>query len=158
VREIDAFFDRYINGTDELPLPALWRRAGLTVREQAEWEGEDVDAVRAARARAWMGVALHADRTTVRNVVPDSPAWRAGLTFNDELVAIDGARVTASTVGKRVGDRRPGDEVRVAYFRRDELRTATLTLAESPERKLVLEPDPKAGGLAKAVRDGWLGV
>jgi predicted metalloprotease with PDZ domain len=158
VREIDAFFDRYINGTDELPLPALWRRSGLTVREQAEWEGEDVDAVRAARARAWMGVALHADRTTLRNVVPDSPAWRAGLTFNDELVAIDGARVTATTVGKRVGDRRPGDEVRVAYFRRDELRTATLTLAESPERKLVLKPDPKANGLAKAVLDGWMGV
>ncbi|HSZ81620.1 MAG TPA: hypothetical protein VLA14_05030, partial [Polyangia bacterium] len=31
-RELDAFFDRYVNGTDELPLAALWRRAGMTVR------------------------------------------------------------------------------------------------------------------------------
>jgi predicted metalloprotease with PDZ domain len=157
-RELDAFFDRYVNGTDELPLPALWRRAGLAVREQAEWQGDDVDAVRAARARAWTGLALHEGRTTVRNVVPDSPAWRAGLTFNDELVAVDGARVTPATFAKRVGDRRPGDRATVAYFRRDELATATLTLVESPERKLVLAPDAKARGLAKAVRDGWLGA
>jgi predicted metalloprotease with PDZ domain len=157
-RELDAFFDRYVNGTHELPLPALWRRAGLTVRQPAEWESADVDPVRAARARAWTGLALHADRTTIRNVVPDSPAWRAGLTFGDDLVAVDGARVTNATFAKRVGDRRPGDVARVTYFRRDELRTATLTLADSPERKLVLGPDPKAKGLAKAVRAGWLGV
>jgi predicted metalloprotease with PDZ domain len=157
-RELDQFFDRYVNGTDELPLPTLWRRAGLTVREQAEWQGEDVDRVRAARSRAWTGIALHGDRTTIRNVVPDSPAWRAGLTFNDDVIAVDGARVTSATFGKRIGDRRPGDEARVTYFRRDELRDATLTLVESPERKLVLAPDDKARGLAKAVREGWLGV
>jgi predicted metalloprotease with PDZ domain len=157
-RALDAFFDRYVHGTDELPLPALWRRAGLAVRAQAEWEGDDVDAVRAARARAWTGLALHEGRTTVRNVVPGSPAWKAGLTFGDDLVAVDGARVTAATFAKRVGDRRPGDRARVAYFRRDELAEATLTLVESPERKLVVSPDKKARGLAKAVREGWLGV
>ena len=157
-RELDAFFDRYVNGTDELHLPALWRRAGLSVREQTEWQGDDVDAVRAARARAWTGLALQPERTTVRNVVPDSPAWRAGLTFNDELVAVDGARVTAATFAKRIADRRPGDETRLTYFRRDELREATLTLAETPDRKLVLAPDPKANALAKAVRAGWLGI
>jgi predicted metalloprotease with PDZ domain len=157
-RELDAFFDRYIDGTDELPLPALWRRAGLAVGEQAEWQGDDVDAVRAARARAWTGLALHEGRTIVRNVVPDSPAWRAGLTFNDELVAVDGARVTPTTFTKRIGDRRPGDKATITYFRREELATAELTLVESPERKLVLKPDAKARGLAKAVREGWLGI
>src|SRR5678810_53054 len=28
-RRLDRFFDRYVRGIDELPLPALWRRAGL---------------------------------------------------------------------------------------------------------------------------------
>ena len=28
---LDHFFDKYIHGTDELPLPSLWRRAALTV-------------------------------------------------------------------------------------------------------------------------------
>jgi predicted metalloprotease with PDZ domain len=157
-RAIDTFFERYILGTDELPLPALWRRAGLDVREQAEWEGDDVDAVRAERARAWTGITLYAERTTIRNVIPESPAGRAGLTFNDDVVAVDGARVTAATFAKRIGDRRPGDHARVTYFRRDELREATLTLAESPDRKLLIAPDKKAPARAKAVLRGWLGV
>ncbi|MDB4980724.1 MAG: hypothetical protein JWM82_1476 [Myxococcales bacterium] len=157
-RSIDAFFDRYVRGTDELPLPALWRRAGLAVREQADWEGDDVDAVRAARSRAWTGIVLQPDRTTIRNVIPDSPAARAGLTFADDVVAVDGARVSNATFAKRVADRQPGDRARVTYFRRDELREATLTLAESPDRKLVIGPDAKAPARAKAVLRGWLGV
>ncbi|HVZ73418.1 MAG TPA: PDZ domain-containing protein [Polyangia bacterium] len=157
-KAIDAFFDRYVRGTDELPLPAIWRRAGLAVRTRAEWEGDDVDAVRAARARAWTGVALFEGRTTIRNVVPDSPAAKAGLTFNDDVVAVDGARVTPATFGKRVADRRPGDRARVTYFRRDELREATLTLVENPERKITVAPDPKASARAKAVLRGWLGT
>jgi predicted metalloprotease with PDZ domain len=156
--EIDAFFDKFVRGTDELPLPALWRRAGVTVREQAEWQGDDVDPVRAARARAWTGIALFGDKTTIRNVVPDSPAARAGLTFGDEVVAVDGARVTNATFAKRVGDRRPGDRARLSFFRRDELREATLLLTESPDRKWTVTADPKADARAKAVRDGWLGV
>ncbi|HTA21199.1 MAG TPA: PDZ domain-containing protein, partial [Polyangia bacterium] len=157
-RELDAFFDRYVNGTAELDLVGLWRRAGLVVRETAEWQGDDVDAVRAARSRAWTGVALQADRTIVRNVVPDSPAWKAGLTFADEIVAVDGARVSNATFAKRVGDRRVGDRTRITFFRRDELRETVVTLAESPERKVSVGPDPHAGKIAKAVREGWLGV
>jgi predicted metalloprotease with PDZ domain len=155
---IDDFFERYVHGTAELRLPVLWRRAGLTVREQAEWEGDDVDAVRGARARAWTGIALYTDRTTIRNVVPGSPAARAGLKFNDDIVAVDGARVSAATFAKRVGDRRPGARARISYFRRDELREAKLTLVESPERKLVVAPDPEAPARASAIWRGWLGV
>ena len=77
---MDAFFRRYIHGTDELPLPALLRSAGLTVSERSEWALEadkpagERDRVRERRLRAWTGIALHPDRLAVRNVVPDSPA------------------------------------------------------------------------------------
>jgi predicted metalloprotease with PDZ domain len=91
-------------------------------------------------------------------VVPDSPAWRAGITFNDEIVAVDGQRVTAATFGKRVGDCDPGDRCTITYFRRDRLESATLTLVESPERRLLVKPDPAAGKAALAIRRGWLGV
>jgi predicted metalloprotease with PDZ domain len=162
-RRLDDFFARYIHGTDELPLPRLWRRAGLTLRERPEWDERDRppadrDPVRSGRARAWSGIALYPDRSLVRTVVPGSPAWQAGLTFNDEIVAVDGCRVNAATVGKRIGDRRPGQRARIAYFRRDLLEEATLTLAESPERRLSIAPDPRASHAARAVRDGWLGA
>ena len=94
----------------------------------------------------------------MRNVVPDSPAWRAGITFADEIVAVDGARVTPASFAKRIGDRDPGDRCAITYFRRDQLETATLTLGENPDRRLVLRLDPAAGKAALAIRRGWLGV
>jgi len=162
-RSMNRFFDRFVRGTDELPLPALLERAGLDVAARAEWDESgrapaERDPVRSGRARAWTGLTLQADRTTVRNVVPKSPAWRAGLTFNDEIVAVDGARVTSSTFAKRIADHPPGARLRLAYFRRDELREARLTLAESPERRLSVTVDPHAGARANAVRAGWFGL
>jgi predicted metalloprotease with PDZ domain len=162
-RAMNRFFDRYVRGTDELPLPALLARAGLDLQARADWDESarapgERDPVRSGRARAWSGLALQAERTVVRNVVPRSPAWRAGLTFNDEIVAVDGARVTAATFAKRIADRRPGARVRLAYFRRDELREARLTLGESPERRLTVTVDPHAPARANAVRAGWFGL
>jgi predicted metalloprotease with PDZ domain len=162
-KKIDRFFDRYVRGKDELALPALLRRAGLAIEARADWDEADKpagerDPVRSRRARAWTGLALYADRTTVRNVLPDSPAWHAGLTFNDEIVAVEGARITASTFGKRIADHPPGARVRVTFFRRDQLREAALTVGRSPERKLSVTVDPKSTPAAKAIRRGWFGV
>ena len=90
----------------------------------------------------------------MRNVVPGSPAERAGLTFSDEIVARR-ARVTAATSPSASPTAAPVTQVRVTYFRRDELREATLVLVESPERKLVLSyPTPR---LTRAQgRSTWL--
>jgi len=51
-----------------------------------------------------------------------------------------------------------GARVRLAYFRRDELREARLVLAESPERRLTVTVDPHAPAAARAVRAGWFGL
>ncbi len=162
-RRMDRFFDRYIEGTEELPLPALWRRAGLAITARAEWDESgrprtDRDPVRSRRARAWTGIALQPERTTIRNVLPGSPAWRAGLTFNDDIVAVGGARVSAATFAKRVADHRPGARVKIAYFRRDLLEETTVTLAPNPERKLTISADPHADAAARATRAGWFGI
>ena len=160
-RRFDAFFASYVHGTRELPLPALWRRAGLAVTARAAWDesdrpAADRDFVRARRTRAWTGISLWPERTLIRNVVPGSPAWRAGLTFGDDIVAVAGARVTAATFDKRVGDHDPGARVRIAFFRRDVLQDAVATLAASPDRKLVVAVDPGASAAARGVRARWL--
>jgi predicted metalloprotease with PDZ domain len=162
-KPLTGFFDHYIRGTEDLRLPGWLERAGLNVDARPDWDESarppaDRDAVRARRARAWTGLVLNPDRTTVRNVIPDSPAWRAGLTFNDEIIAVGGARVTGATMAKRVADHAPGDRVPVAFFRRDELSTVELVLAENPERRLTVILDEDAGPRAKAIRAGWLGA
>jgi predicted metalloprotease with PDZ domain len=156
-RSLGAFFARYIDGTDELPVPAALRRAGVDARARPPWADED-DRVRARRLRGWVGLQLATDRPVVKNVVPDSPAWRAGMTYGDELVAVDGQRVTASSAGKRLADHAPGETARVTFFRQDGLRTADVIVAETPERawEFALAAQPPAR--PRAVRRGWLGV
>jgi predicted metalloprotease with PDZ domain len=163
---MDEFFAKYIHGTEELPLPALLRRAGLSVREPAPWEkggGAESDRVRAARERSWAGAVVNGasptggERAVVRNVVPGSPAFEAGLTFGDEIVAVGGMRVNAATYARRLADHPPGARVDVAFFRRDRLETTALVVGENPERRFLVEREPKAGSRALAVRRGFLG-
>jgi len=165
-RSMDGFFDKYIHGTDELPLPALWRRAALVVNFSAPWtaEGGESDPVKRGRARSWSGLAVQAqgaavgaERAVVRNVLPGSPAARAGLTFGDELIALEGDRVTAGTFARRLADHPPGSRISVSYFRRDQLRQARMTVGLSPERSLHVEPVAEPSREALAVRRGWLG-
>ena len=168
-KRLGSYFARYIRGTDELPVPALLRRAGLKVQSQAPWQDESAaDRTRARRLRSYSGISWAgggpgasgsaADRALVRSVVPSSPAWRAGVTYGDEVIAVDGVRVNALTAPRRLADRPPGSQVVLHLFRREALQTAKLTLGSSPERKLSLSFEERPGDLARAVRHGWLGV
>jgi predicted metalloprotease with PDZ domain len=159
-RSLAGFFRRYVDGTDELPVPAALRAAGLDVSERAPGAGDD-DGIRARRAQAWIGVALAGggnDRAIVRNVMPESPAFAAGLTYGDELVAIDGFRVNAGTAPKRLADARPGQSVTVAFFRQDALRTTRVKVARDPSRTLELALAERPAPPARAIRRGWLGA
>ena len=117
------------------------------------------DRVRARRARAWTGIdaASGADCWSATSS-PIRPPGAPGITFGDDIVAVDGARVNPATFARRVGDHEPGARVAIAYFRRDLLREATLTLAESPARTWTVTADCEARRAARAaVRAGWLG-
>ena len=159
-RAFAGFFHRYIDGTAELPVPTLLRQAGIRV--EAKPPSDAGDPIKAARLLPWSGLVFatngDSERATVKNVVPGSPAWRAGVTFGDEVVAVDGRRVTAASVGKRLADRAPGQSVELVCFRKDELRTAVVRLAKNPERKWSFALDPDASPPAKLLRRRWLGT
>ena len=165
-KSLASYFTRYIRGIEELPVPALLRRAGVSVEARSPWHDED-DATRARRSRGYTGIAFAAgagpgapqnDRAIIRNVAPDSPAWRAGLTFGDELVALEGQRVTGGSVARRLADHPPGRALEVAFFRRDSLRTIRMTLVQNPERRFSFAIDQGAAAPARAIRRAWLGV
>jgi predicted metalloprotease with PDZ domain len=157
-KSMASFFARYIDGTDELPVPAALRRAGIAWDEAAPWRNER-DPVRRDRARRWVGVTFApGDRAVVRNVIPESPAWRAGLTYGDEVVAVNGVRVNAASAPRRLADTPVGARATVSFFRQDLLRTAKVTVGESPERSVEARLEARPAGRAARVRRGWLGV
>ena len=81
----------------------------------------------------------------IQSVVDDGPADDAGLrggrtptgegivAGGDLIVKVDGKDVKASDdVADAIGDNKPGDEVKIEYFRGDDRKTATVKLGKRP--------------------------
>jgi predicted metalloprotease with PDZ domain len=108
----------------------------------------------------FLGVRVTADngRDLIKFVEAGSPAQLAGIDPGDELLAIDGIKVTASQLSDRLKDYQPNDTIQMTVFHQDELRTYPVTLTHPrPTRyqlKQVANPKPtQQENLA-----GWLGV
>jgi predicted metalloprotease with PDZ domain len=159
-RSMASYFARYVDGVAELPIPRLLARAGIEVVARRPEDLED-DPIKRRRARSWTGITFapgSGDRAVVKTVVPGSPAWTAGLTYGDELVAVDGARVTSATAARRFGDHRPSERVTVSYFRRDSLRDTVVQIGSNPERRFSFRPAARAPAQTRAIRRAWIAV
>ena len=75
---------------------------------------------------------------TITSVLRDGPAWSAGVTGGDRLVAIDGRTVRRGELAAVLLTHQPGDTVEVAVTRGPRLLTLPVTLEQPrPSRRLV---------------------
>ncbi|MDC0834123.1 peptidase M61 [Leptolyngbya valderiana BDU 20041] len=122
--QLDNFFDRYIHGTEELPLAEFLEPFGLSLKTDTD------------KQPPFWGVRVNGNGngngngTTIKFVEIDSPAQQAGLDAGDELLAIDGFRVSSDAIADRLKDYKPGDTISVSVFHQDELKTVSVTLAK----------------------------
>jgi predicted metalloprotease with PDZ domain len=93
----------------------------------------------------------------IAHVFDGTPAQAAGLSGNDVLVALDGLRVTPSSLDKLLTRYMPGDSIEVHAFRRDELMRFAVKLAASPPPRFLLAIDARAPAAAVRQRARWLG-
>ena len=167
-RDLGDFFARHVDGTEDPPLAELLAAAGVTLKLRAARNARDRggDAggpaagsdASAAAARTTFGFELAAGgEARLQHVFSGGPAERAGLAAGDVLVAIDGLRATATAVDALREQRRAGDVLAIHAFRRDELFTTALTLADAPLDTCWLELDESASAETRARRDAWLG-
>lgn len=159
------FFARYVDGTEELPLPAILERAGVQVHASAPWLDDDgrprAEPTRAQRLqRIWSGLEL-SDDAVVRTIVPGAPADAAGLMLGDAIVAVDGLEArTRAAVRARLADHEPGQTATLALFRDGRLVEHALVLGESPLRtyRFTLRAAAELPAAVRRARDGWLGA
>ena len=97
-------------------------------------------------------------RDLIKFVEADSPAQLAGIDAGDELLAIDGIRVTAQQMGDRLKDYQSGDTIQVTVFHQDELRTQATTLADPRPSRYQLTPLKYPSPQQEKNFAGWLGV
>jgi predicted metalloprotease with PDZ domain len=147
--DLGNFFDHYIDGTDELDFDQYLEPFGLRLHSFGEEE---------IVPHLGMMVRTENAHELIKFVEVGSPAALAGVDAGDELLAIDGLRVTADQLSDRLKDYQVGDTIELSIFHQDELRTLSIQLvAPQPSRyQIVRVENPTADQQQNFA--GWLGM
>ncbi len=109
-----------------------------TIRAQDSQPAKDVPAetVKKAHAAAWLGIAMAENdgNVVVGQIIPDSPAAKAGLQAGDRILRIGDTAVEGNMrlVIEKVGQQKPGDTIELRWKRGDKEETTVIKLAERP--------------------------
>ena len=176
------FFDRYIRGTEDFDFASVAEVCGLefvfvptkhdqtsSADDAAASESEDQPASTTEESddsaaatpddipmKAYLGLNLAGTR--VSSMLADGPAYASGLMVGDDIVAVDGKRVSSQgDLDKRVDALKPGDAIHLTCFRRNELRELNITLAAAPDGQWTLRRVKEPTDEQKAQYADWLG-
>ena len=107
---------------------------------------------------AWLGLGTTTQegKWVVSRVTANSPATAAGLNTDDELIAINGFRISGS-LDSRLKQFAVGDEIEVLIARRGELLTLPVVIGSEPGKSWKLRPISKPTDEQKAQLKSWLG-
>lgn len=143
--KLKRFFDRYVRGTDDLPLGRLLAPFGVELSDNRK------------DAKVSLGIRTTRDGSDckVANAYEGGAAHQAGLSAGDILMAVDGLRVSATNLDALLARYRVGDTVVLHVFRRDELMMFDVTLApdDAPQTTLTAQAKPAT---AARMRAAWL--
>jgi len=144
-----------IQGTTTIDFPLLLAKAGLEMTY-----ANGVKDKTSKQTKVWTGLKVNVENhdVIVSSVERDSPAWQAGITTEDIIVAIDGLRLADNELENRLKDFKPKQIITISYFRRDQLKTARVKLAAIAKNKLKIMPVEKASVRQKAFFKAWTGV
>ena len=151
--DLKDFFARTVYGTSELDLAALFSAVAIDLSWKVPGKAKDDDPLPAT-----IGVKIGAEPTGEAKLVQvfDGGAARvAGLSAGDVVIAVDGLRVSAHTLEKRLRTYPVGTIVCLTAFRRDELMSFQVALQAMPAQTcaLIARDTPID---AKARRNAWL--
>jgi predicted metalloprotease with PDZ domain len=155
--DLQPFFDRFVDGTEDPPLAALLDAFGVDWHLRATSGASDRGGkpAQGATPACWFGARIGSDQA-LQHVFPGGPAERAGLAARDVLVALDGLRASADTMNALLARRGPGERIRVHAFRRDELLDVEVELVAAPLDTCYLTLRGDATAQALALRNAWL--
>ena len=149
----DAFLAAYVDGLEPLPLEETFSWYGLDLKGKHDDLGEHGEG-------ASLGIksSASAGRARVTFVHEEGPASAAGLQAFDEIIAMDGLKVSNTDLVERLKDCTPGQVVELAFFRRDRLRHLSIELGPRPFDSYEVRPKDDATAQEKQRFEKLLGV
>jgi len=128
---LDDFFSKYVRGKAEIDYNSILAGVGLKLTRTEP-----------NKDRAYIGAELGEQngRLMVQSVPMGTPAYEQGLNYNDQILAIDGYRASQSFLTSYLGNKKPGDKVKLTIFRFDRMQDINFTLG--PNTRSVYEFAP----------------
>jgi len=141
---LKEFFYLYLDTTAELPFNQYFEPFGVKLEPQID-----------KNIPPYLGLNITKKNGSeeITFVEANSPAGKAGIDAGDELLAIDGFRVTADNLNERLLDYQENDIIKLTYFHQEELKTIEIKLA-SPQAsnylvKIIDNPSKKQQEMLK---------
>ena len=143
----EKWWQQHVNSPISLDFESMLEQAGLAV-------GYGVD----AKSEPFIGVTLGSDSLILSRVLRNGPAWNAGIVLGDEIVAVNGLKVTSAGFDSRIKDFKAGGEITLTLFSNDRLKEVKLTLGEQKNGKMAISSVAKPSRAQKAFFKAWLGI
>ncbi len=161
--DLGDFFNQALRTTIDPPVGILLAQFGVRLHMRAAESDTDVGGkvgAREARPLPWLGfrTRVAGGRLIIRHVASNDCAADAGLAAHDELVSLDGCRVTATNWSELLDRISVGQVVEVCVFRRDELRRFTIEVQRAPRDTCYLSFETETDADVAHRKRGWLGT
>lgn len=150
-RNLADFFRKYVSGREEIDYNAVFADYGLRL-ESAVPNAPQFPVVGAEFSQ-------QGERFVISTIPAGTPAYEQGLNTGDQILAMDGYRIANQTdLNARLADRKPGDRVRLTFFRFDQLRDLNFTLGGRAAEQYRFTVVPNASAAQKSLYQDWLGA
>ncbi|MCA9192405.1 MAG: M61 family metallopeptidase [Planctomycetales bacterium] len=152
--ELESWLNQQITQAGELDIQPALDWFGLRFKDSASSRQKFPEST----GEVWIGSDSTATdgRLFVRRVYRDSPSDRAGLNVEDELISLDGYRVTPEIWPDGLGVYQPGQKLELLVARRGKILTLEIELGEKPPHNWQLEEDTEASEAARSRLQRWL--
>ncbi len=127
--DLTEFYDRYIHGIEEIPFNDYLAPFGVELKPIES-------------TIPYLGITVKHEhgREAIKSVASNSPAQLAGVDPGDELLAIDGFKVTADRLNDRLKQYQCGDNIHLTIFHADRLMTVNIILSACQPHQYQLQP------------------
>jgi predicted metalloprotease with PDZ domain len=142
--DLDAFFEKYVSGTEEVPWNDFFRVVGFELK-QVTVSVADLGFVLGRRI---------GDSAAVSQVTPNGEADRAGLTTGDAILTIDG-QPTSSNLRQTLEQLKPGDTLKLHVRGPKGERDLHWNLGKRDQIEYELRDSDTVTDAEKACRSAW---
>lgn len=150
--DLQDFFQRYLYGTEDLPLAELFAEFGINCQFRTATKRRDL-------TLAQLGIKLDPEaefEAVIKHTFAGGAAQAAGLSGQDQIIAVEHIKVNKQTIDKVLANYLPGDSISLHAFRRDTLMQFQVTLQAAPANHCELALQTGVDARILKARAAWL--